>query len=167
MPSTVTRALLVSSSSGPQVISLVAWPAAAAQQRADAGQHFFHVERLGDIIVGAGIEARHLVAPAVARGEDEHRHLLAGAAPFFQHADAIEHRQAEIENHRVIGFGVAEEMAFLAVHGLVDHIARIGQGRRPAGGSDRDHLRRRADASGKTCFRDGPREKPLRWPRQH
>ena len=80
LPSTVTRALLVSSSSGPQAISLVAWPARAAQQRADARQHFLHVEGLGHIVVGAGIEALHLVAPAVARGEDEHRHLLARRA---------------------------------------------------------------------------------------
>ena len=101
---------------------------AAAHQRAHAGQHFLHVEGLGDIVVGAGIEARHLVAPAVARGEDQHRHLAPGPAPFLEDADAVEHRQAEIEHHRVIGFGVAEEVALLAVRGLVDDIARIGEG---------------------------------------
>ena len=99
----------------------------AAQQSADARQHFLHVEGLGDIVVGAGIEALHLVAPAVARGEDEHRHLAVGAAPFLEHADAVDHRQAEIEHDRVIGFGLAEIVAFLAVLGAVDHIARIGQ----------------------------------------
>ena len=46
----------------------------AAQQRADAREHFLHVEGLGDVVVGAGVEALHLVAPAIARGEDQHRH---------------------------------------------------------------------------------------------
>ena len=55
--------------------------------------------------------------------------FLLGAPPFLQHADAVEHRQAEIEHDRVIGLGVAEEVALLAVLGLVDHIARIGESR--------------------------------------
>ena len=46
----------------------------AAQQRAHARQHFLEMEGLGDIIVGAGVEALHLVAPAVARGQHQHRH---------------------------------------------------------------------------------------------
>ena len=39
------------------------------------------------------------------------------------------HRQAEIEDDGVIGLGIAEEMALLAVHGRVDDIAGIGQRR--------------------------------------
>jgi len=53
----------------------------AAQQRAHAGKHLLQMERLGDIIVGAGIEALHLVAPAVAGGEHEHRHGAPGTPP--------------------------------------------------------------------------------------
>ena len=48
-------------------------------------------------------------------------------APFLQHAHAVHLGQAEIQDHRVIGFGVAEEMSFLAVAGRVDDIAGIGQ----------------------------------------
>ena len=101
----------------------------AAQQRADARQHLFEMERLGDIVVGAGVEALHLVAPAVARGENQHRHGAAGAAPGLQHRDAIHFGQADIEDHRVIGLGLAEIVALLAVEGAVDHIAGVGQRR--------------------------------------
>ena len=99
----------------------------AAQQRADARQHFLEMERLGDIVVGAGVEALHLVAPAVARGEHQHRHGAAGAAPGLQHRDAVHLRQADVEDDRVVGLGLAEVMALLAVEGAVDHIAGVGQ----------------------------------------
>ena len=55
----------------------------AANEGAQAGQHLLHVEGLGDIIVGAGVEALDLVAPRIARREDEHRHRRAGRAPGF------------------------------------------------------------------------------------
>ena len=84
---------------------------------------------LGDIIVGAGIETLHLVAPAVARGEDQDRHRTAVAAPCLQHRNAVHLGQADIEHHRVIRFAVAEEMPLLAIEGAIDHISGIGQRR--------------------------------------
>ncbi|GCC46815.1 hypothetical protein chiPu_0030797, partial [Chiloscyllium punctatum] len=42
-------------------------PGRAAQQRTDPRQHLLEMEGLGDIVVGAGVEALNLVAPAVAR----------------------------------------------------------------------------------------------------
>ena len=99
----------------------------AAQQRAHARQNFLEVERLGDIIVGAGIETLHLVAPAVARGENEHRHGAAGAPPSLQHRDAVHLRQADVEDDGVVGLAVAEIMALLAVEGAIDDVAGVGQ----------------------------------------
>ena len=99
----------------------------AAQQRAHARQHLLEMERLGDIIVGAGVEALHLVAPAVARGQHQHRHGAAGAAPGFQHRNAVHLRQADVEDDGVVGLGLAEIMALLAVEGAVDDIAGVGQ----------------------------------------
>src|ERR1700730_9382063 len=52
-----------------------------AQQRPNARQHLFKMERLWHIVVGARIETLHLVAPAVARGEQQERHDASGAAP--------------------------------------------------------------------------------------
>ena len=101
----------------------------APQQRADARQHLLHVEGLGDVVVGAGVHAGHLVAPAVARGEDEHRHLALVAAPLLEHAEAVHLGQAEIEHDGVVGLGIAEEMPLLAVEGGIDGVARIAQRR--------------------------------------
>src|SRR5260370_5123470 len=56
-------------------------PRRAAQQGPDARQHLFEVKRLGDIVVRANVEALNLVAPAVARSQDEDRHEAARAAP--------------------------------------------------------------------------------------
>ncbi|EGE60812.1 peptidase [Rhizobium etli CNPAF512] len=102
-------------------------PGGAADQRPDARQHFLDMKRLGDVIVGAGVDAGNLVAPAVARRQDQNRHGAAGAAPFLQHGDAVHLRQADIEDNGVIGLGIAEEMAFLAVERLVDDITRLLQ----------------------------------------
>ena len=117
----------VSSRTGPQLNSLLAWPADRRSKRAHAREHFLEMERLGDVVVGSGIEALHLVAPAVARGEHEHRHGASGAAPGFQDRDAVHFRQADIKNDRVVGLGLAEIMAFLAIEGAIDDIAGVGQ----------------------------------------
>ncbi len=101
----------------------------APHLRPHARQQLLHVERLGDIVVGAGVHAGHLVAPAVARGEDDHRHLALGAAPLLEHADAVHLRQADVEDDDVVGLGLAEEVAFLAVEGGIDGIAGIGERR--------------------------------------
>ncbi|MCY1562495.1 hypothetical protein D9M68_999010 [compost metagenome] len=84
------------------------------------------MEGLGDIVVGAGINALHLVAPAVARGQQQHRRSLAGTAPFLEHGKPVHLRQADIQNDGVIGFGIAEEVAFLAIESHVDRITGLG-----------------------------------------
>ena len=81
-----------------------------------------------DIVVSAGVEALDLVAPAVAGRQDDDRRLDAGAPPAVEHGDAVDLRQAEIEDDRVIRLGLAEEAAVLAVESLVDGVARMLEG---------------------------------------
>ena len=106
------------------MISEEAWP---ADERADAGEHFFDMEGLGHIVVGAGIDTGNLVAPPVAGSQDQNRHRAAGAAPFFEHRDAVQFGQANVEDDGVIGFGIAEEVSLLTVERLIDDIARLFQ----------------------------------------
>ena len=101
----------------------------AAHLGAHAGQQLLHVEGLGDVVVGAGVHAGHLVAPAVAGGEDDDRHLALGAPPLLQHADAVHLGQAGVEDDDVVGLGVAEEEALLAVEGGIDGVAGVGERR--------------------------------------
>ena len=100
-----------------------------AQQRADPRQHLLEMERFCDIVVGAGVKTLHLVAPAVARGQDQNRHRALVAAPGFEHGNAVHLRQADVEHDRIIGFAVAEEMPLFAVEGAVDHISGVAQRR--------------------------------------
>jgi len=51
----------------------LACPTERRKQRANARQHLLEMEGFRHVVVGAGIEALHLVAPAVARREHEHR----------------------------------------------------------------------------------------------
>ena len=95
----------------------------ASHQRTQAGQQLLHMERFGQIVVGAGVETLDLLAPAIARGEDQHRHAAARPAPALQHRHAVALGQAEIEHDGVIGFGVAQMAAVLAVEGAVHRIA--------------------------------------------
>ncbi len=101
----------------------------AAQQSPQARQHFLHVERLGDIVVGAGVNPLDLVAPSVAGGQDQDRHGASGAAPGFEDRDPVAFGQADVQHHRVIRFGVAAEPAFLAIECAVHCVACSLQGR--------------------------------------
>ena len=55
--------------------------------------------------------------------------LVPLAAPGGQDRDAVHLRQAEIEDDGVVGLRLAEELPFLAVHGGIDRVARLFEGR--------------------------------------
>ena len=78
----------------------------AAQPR----EHFLHPERLGDVVVGAAVDALHLLVPAAARGQDQHRasrgRRRASARSTRQ---AVDPRQPEVEDHRVVAVRSARE----------------------------------------------------------
>jgi hypothetical protein len=73
------------------------------------------------------IEARNLLAPAIARREDQNGHILAGIAPLLKHTHAVQLRQAEIQHGGVVGFGVAKEMSLLTIRRQVDGVAGLRQ----------------------------------------
>ena len=102
-------------------------PGGAADQRPQARDHLLHMERLGDVIIGPGIEAGDLLVPLVAGGENENGRIAPVIAPAAQHGDAVDLRQAEIEDDGIVRLGVAEMVRFLAVGGVIDGIAGIGQ----------------------------------------
>ena len=82
---------------------------AAAQERAQPGEQLLALERLDEVVVGAGVEALDARLDRVARGEHEDRHVVGGAqAP--RDLDAVELRQPEVEDHEVgvVGRGLVE-----------------------------------------------------------
>src|SRR5262249_58874874 len=98
-----------------------------SQEGADAGQNLLEMKRLCDVVVGASVEALNLVAPAVARGQDEDRHCAAGAPPRLEHRDTVHLGQADIKDDRIIGFAFAEKVTLFAIEGTIDHISRVGE----------------------------------------
>ena len=46
-----------------------------------------------------------------------------GGPPGAQHGEAVATGQAQIQDHRIVGLGVAQELGFLAVAGTVDGVA--------------------------------------------
>ena len=60
----------------------------AAQQGLHAGQQFARLEGLGQVVVGARIQAAHAVVHAVQAGENQHRHARIGGAQAAQHFQA-------------------------------------------------------------------------------
>ncbi len=110
---------------------------AAARERAHARLQLLERERLGEIVVGAEVEAAHAVLDAVLRGEDQHRQFAAPAAQALQHFEPAHLRQAEVEDQQVefeardraIGFGAGRH----AVH----RVARIAQAAQQTVGQNR------------------------------
>ena len=64
----------------------------AAQQRAQPRQQLAQRERLDEVVVGAGVEARDAVVDRVARGEHQHRRAVAGLAHAPADLEAVDAR---------------------------------------------------------------------------
>jgi len=54
--------------------------------------------------------------------------MVALAPPAFENADPVHLRQADVENHRIVGLGIAEKVSLLAVEGAVHHVAGALEG---------------------------------------
>ncbi len=91
------------------------------QQGTQVRQQFLEAERLGQIVVGAEVEALDAVLDRVARAEDHHRFVEAGLAPFAQQVEPVAVGQAQVEHDGV-------------VTGFAQGIARLAAGRCPGCG---------------------------------
>jgi len=70
------------------------------QDRPHARQQLARVERLGEVVVGAELEAAHAIDVVAARGQDQHR-TLAVAPQLDQHVEAGLQRQHHVEDREV------------------------------------------------------------------
>ena len=73
----------------------------AADQRAHARLQLGELERLGEVVVGAEVQARDPVLDRIAHGEDQHRHAGAARAQALQHLEAVHLGQSQVEQHQV------------------------------------------------------------------
>ncbi|MPN13802.1 hypothetical protein SDC9_161128 [bioreactor metagenome] len=73
---------------------------AAAQHHAQPGQQLGHAKGLGQVIIGTGVQRRHLFLFPLARGQDQNRQL-APAAQLGNHGLAIGIGQPQVQHHGV------------------------------------------------------------------
>ena len=73
----------------------------AAQQRPQPGQQLLQRERLGQVVVGAGVEALDPVADGVAGGEHQDGYVVAGGAQRAGGLDAVEPRHHHVHDDHV------------------------------------------------------------------
>ena len=93
---------------------------AAANQGAKAGEQFFQLERLGQVVVGAEVEAANLVVDGAEGGQHQHMGLEAVAPPVLQESEAVNLGQHQVEDDGVVLGGAGLEIALLAVVGHID-----------------------------------------------
>jgi hypothetical protein len=104
----------------------VRWGVAAlapAQQGPGAGLQFSQVEGLGEVVVGAQVQALDPVLDAVPGGEDEHGGQVARRPVPAQHLQAIQPGQAQVQDDQVEAAGPQQGQGRLPVPRVVGGIA--------------------------------------------
>ena len=110
----------------PARLDLLLFPARAAEDRLDSGQQLLHLEGLRQIIVGALLQALHLVVRLALGGEHDDGGL-AVLPDGAQHAPAVHHGQHDIEQHQVRPHLPEQGHALAAVGGDLCMIAFLFQ----------------------------------------
>ena len=91
----------------------------ASQQRFDPGFQFGQFERLGEVVVGAKIEAMHPIFHIAARRQHQHRQIFPASPQPRQHLKSAHARQADIEDRHGV-FLTAQ--CQIGSHAIVQHI---------------------------------------------
>jgi hypothetical protein len=112
--------------------------AAAAQQRPHAGFELRQVEGLGEVVVGAEIQAAHAVGQRVERGEHQHRHGGLAGPQAAQHLQAVDARQADVQDRQVVDAQRQGPVGLLTVVGDVHRVSGLHQ--RAAQGVGKDQV---------------------------
>ena len=89
----------------------------AAQLGSDPRQQLVEVERLGDVVVGAVVEALDHVLLLAQRGEHDHRDLGPVSSNRLEHLEAAATRQHHVEQHQIEVPGQRQCLAAVAVAG--------------------------------------------------
>jgi hypothetical protein len=106
------------------------WPgntSSAADERSKSCGDLGNMERLGHIIVRAGIKAVDLLRPGSPRRKDEHRDVPFLDSPPFEDLEALHFRQPKVKDHSSVGLGRTELVTVLAVGRAVYNITGLSK----------------------------------------
>ena len=99
----------------------------ASPKRPNPGPELGHREGLGEIIVGATIQALDPVREVIEGGEHEDRRVEPAAPERCAHAEAIESREDHVEDDQLIWIGRGPFERLVAVTDDVDRVAIVGE----------------------------------------
>ena len=128
VPLRVTRAARGSSVTSPDAEFRRKLSAGSADERSQTREHLFHPKWLRDVVVRAAVNALHLLVPAAAGGQKQHRHDQAVVPPSLQHGESVDAGEPKVEDHRVVLFRPAEKVGALAVGGAIHRVASLPKG---------------------------------------
>ena len=100
----------------------------ASQQGLDPAHELAQRERLGDVVVGAELEAHDLVELVAAGGQEQDRRLGPDGAQPAEHLEAVDPGQADVEEDEVGRLVGGELEPFLAGAGERDLIPLLLEG---------------------------------------
>ena len=98
-----------------------------ADQGLEARCHLGNMERLGHVIVGAGIQSVDFFRPSPPRSEDQDRKIPVLAPPSLQNLNSLHLRQAQIEDNGVECVVHPEGETIRTVEGVLNGKARLGK----------------------------------------
>ena len=100
---------------------------AAPEQGPDPGQQLGKGKGFDEVVVGAQFQPLDPVGHAVAGGQEQHGHGVAGAAQGLEDAPAVHAGQHHVEDQQVVGLGHRQVPAVLTVDGQIHDEAGLGQ----------------------------------------
>ena len=127
VPARRTSRLAGSSTRSPTSSTVVAFDRPAPVERPQPRQQLVEVERLDEVVVGAGVEPGHAVGHAVAGREHEDRRAQAVLAQPAAGLEAVDLRQVDVEHDHVVAVGGGHPERVLAGHRDVGQQAAFAQ----------------------------------------
>jgi len=100
----------------------------ATLQHTQPGQKLGHFEGFDKVVIGTAVEACHLVIEPITGGQHEYRQFLVFRSHLFQYTDAIDIRQADIENDDIRFVILDHVQGSLTGTDVIDDIALLAKG---------------------------------------
>ena len=88
------------------------------------------MKRLGEVIVGAGIESGNFIGYFSTCGQNQYLSLAVGFPKFPEHGHAIDTGKVEVEYHEVKDFDAQQIERLLSVVTAVDAVRQVSQAAR-------------------------------------
>ena len=98
-------------------------PVPAPENGPHAQQQLLEMEGLGQVVVAAGLQTPYPVGGIAARGQKQHRRVVAALAQCAADGEPVDLRQHDIEQYQAVGLRGEPLQSGAPVAGLIDRVA--------------------------------------------